>query len=231
MQFTRILLSIVFVLFTSTAQAAKPDKTLVCHVGNEYGPEDQVYDPTCEPDEFYDCSADAGKVDLILVSAKAKHVGNEAHTFVDGTGYPWEDYYPVDGIGDDPADFEEGDVVGIDQGCELAEESCPCWTADELAAIDGILHDGTEADNLECRVNSGWDQITEYAGPGYIRAQVSPLGQICAYEVWNMPGIGGIYRQASVNAWTLTPDELAVCISQIGEQKALLQQPPLLFGF
>ena len=37
MHFTRILLSIVFALFASTALAAKPEKDLVCHVGNELG--------------------------------------------------------------------------------------------------------------------------------------------------------------------------------------------------
>jgi len=138
MYFTRILLSIVFVLFASTALAAKPSKILVCHVGNGLGSSEETYqdNPDCTiPPEWvgdpadYICP-DAGKIDLILVSTKAKHIGNPAHYFEDDTGYPWADYSPEDGVGDDPADFEEGDVVGIDRGCELEEETllCPCWS-------------------------------------------------------------------------------------------------------
>ena len=130
MYFTRFLLSIVFVLCASTALAAKPSKELICHVGNEYGPEGQVYDPYCVPDELYDCSADAGKIDLILVSEKAvaKHVAEEGedprHFYDDGV-FEWTDYYPEEGVGDDPADFEDSDANGIDDGCEL-EVECPC---------------------------------------------------------------------------------------------------------
>ena len=128
------LLQTVFVfalmLFVSTGFAAKKEKTLICHVGNEVGPSGEVYDPTCVPDEFYDCSADAGKIDLIAVTKNAKHIGNPAHYFMDSTGFEWEDYSPEDGVGVDPADYEEGDVIGIDVGCELPEENftCPCWS-------------------------------------------------------------------------------------------------------
>ena len=73
---------------------------------------------------------DAGKVDLILVSPKAKHIGNSAHSFLDAENYLWEDYSPEEGVGDEAADFEEGDVTGIDRGCELDEPaSCPCWSS------------------------------------------------------------------------------------------------------
>ena len=77
MYFTRILLSIVFVLFASTALAAKPDKILVCHVGNELGSMGETYmdNPDCIiPPEWvgdYMCP-DEGKIDLILVSKKTK---------------------------------------------------------------------------------------------------------------------------------------------------------------
>lgn len=122
-------MSLVFVLIASNALAAKPAKTLVCHVGNALGSNDETYqqNPDCTiPSDWpgdssdYKCP-DAGKVDLISVSKKAKHLGNPSHSYEDDTGYLWEDYEPEEGIGDDPADFEEGDVVGIDRGCELEE--------------------------------------------------------------------------------------------------------------
>ena len=138
MYFTRIILSIVFVLFASAALAAKPDKTLVCHVGSQLGSMDETYqdipDCTIAPEWIGDPAdyicPDAGKVDLILVSPKAKHIGNSAHSFLDAENYLWEDYSPEEGVGDEAADFEEGDVTGIDRGCELDEPaSCPCWSS------------------------------------------------------------------------------------------------------
>ncbi len=127
MRFTRIILSIVFVLFASSAFAEKsekikkekPGKILVCHVGSEEGPD-----------------GDALKVDLISVSPKSKHIGNAEHSFLDAEGFLWEDYSPEDGIGDDPLDFEEGDVPGIDRGCELDTVSdCPCNASNPAGAV------------------------------------------------------------------------------------------------
>ena len=138
MRLSRLILFLIFVLFASAALAAKPEKSLVCHVGSDRGSADQAYldNIDCTPTEGWDVEVsgefncpEAGKVDLILVSTKAKHVGNPSHSF-DDDGYLWEDYTPEDGIGDDPADFEEGDVLGIDRGCELPEVNlaCPCWS-------------------------------------------------------------------------------------------------------
>lgn len=77
MPFLKYLLSIVYVLFASTALAAKPVKPLVCHVGNETGPNGEVYldDPGCVPveDNGYFCP-DAGKIDLIEVAKADKHL-------------------------------------------------------------------------------------------------------------------------------------------------------------
>lgn len=122
MHFTRILLSIVFVLFASTALAAKPEKTLVCHVGNEVGPGGEVYldDPGCVPIEEneYFCP-DAGKIDLIEVAKANKHLNNQSHEY-DGIS----DYLPeeVDASGEGKED-SNGD--GIDDGCE-PPPACPC---------------------------------------------------------------------------------------------------------
>jgi hypothetical protein len=144
MYFTRILLSIVFVLFASTALAAKPDNILVCHVGSELSSIGETYmeNPDCtlpdgwddEVDGEFTCP-DAGKIDLISVSKKAKHIGNEAHSFGGDS-----DYAPVMAdVGGDPADFEDHTVPldGIDDGCET-EELCPCldlWDGPPFAAI------------------------------------------------------------------------------------------------
>jgi hypothetical protein len=137
MYFTRILLAIVFVLFASTALAAKPDKTLVCHVGNEEGPGGEVYldDPGCVPIEEneYFCP-DAGKIDLIEVAKPGKHLDNDSHSY-DGIS----DYLPgdIDASGEGKED-SNGD--GVDDGCEPLDPllACPCWdtfTETELVAF------------------------------------------------------------------------------------------------
>lgn len=119
----RILLSIIFILFASTAVANTADKMiLVCHVGSELGPEGQPYDPYCDPG-YSDCSADAGKVDLIEAPRNAKHIRNDEHAYLDAENFLWKDYSPGAGVGDDPADFEDLNLDGIDDGCEL--ESLP----------------------------------------------------------------------------------------------------------
>ena len=127
MKLTRIFLSLVLIVFVSTALAAKPDKELVCHVGNDMGSANQTYmeNPDCILPQDWDESVegefrcpDAGKIDLILVSKKSKH--GETHFFA-GTS----DYAPVlEGAGDDPADFEDSFGDGIDDGCLYA--LCPC---------------------------------------------------------------------------------------------------------
>lgn len=128
MRIARLILFLIFVLFASAALAAKPENTLVCHVGNELGSNGESYLDNADCDILppyggdpadYICP-DAGKIDLISAPPNAKHIGNAAHSFLDAESYLWEDYAPEDGVGDDPADFEEGDVVGIDRGCELA---------------------------------------------------------------------------------------------------------------
>jgi hypothetical protein len=124
MYFTKILLSIVFVLFASTALAAKPDKTLICHV-----------------------DSDAGRIDLILVSRKSKH--GDSHTF-DGIS----DYAPLlADVGDDPADFEDNSSPpdGIDDGCETEELlTCPCWDTHTLSSLVAIFDDAELNGTPQC---------------------------------------------------------------------------------
>jgi hypothetical protein len=141
MYLTRILLSIVFVLFASTALAAKKEKDLICHVGNEEGPAGETYldDPGCTLTEEngYFCP-DAGKIDLILVPANAKHIGNPAHAY---EGIP--DYVPFkEEAGGNPLDFEDGNGDGIDDGCEPDDYqlTCLCWDNYKLSEFVTLLN-------------------------------------------------------------------------------------------
>ena len=65
-------------LFAATG-FARQEKELICHVGNEAGPGEEVYldDPGCVPHvgNDYFCP-DAGKIDLISVAKPAKHLNN-----------------------------------------------------------------------------------------------------------------------------------------------------------
>jgi hypothetical protein len=114
-----------------TVIAGKVGKTLVCHVGSETGPAGEVYDPACVPGDVngWFCP-DAGKVDLLEVSASSRHLGNPSHAY-GGVS----DYEPgamgASGVGTDDSD---GD--GIDDGCEIpAAAECPCWDEGELTAV------------------------------------------------------------------------------------------------
>lgn len=108
----RIILTLVCVLYATAGFGAKTEKDAICHVGNEYGPQGQTYDPYCEPTAEYDCSADAGKIDLIMVGNTKKHLNNESHSF-EGVS----DYLPetLNASGIETWD-SNGD--GIDDGCE-----------------------------------------------------------------------------------------------------------------
>lgn len=113
MSLTKVLIS-VFSLLLSTSVFAKPQKILVCHVGNEVGPggEDYLDDPGCVPIEEngYFCP-DAGKIDLISVKNDSQHLGNPSHTY-NGIS----DYLPAD-VGASGEGNEDSDGDGIDDGC------------------------------------------------------------------------------------------------------------------
>lgn len=135
MHLTRILLSIVFVLSASTALAAKPEKTLVCHVGNEEGLGGETYldDPGCVPIEEngYFCP-DAGKIDLIKVAKAHKHLNNSSHEY-DGIS----DYLPED-VGASGEGKEDSNGDGIDDGCEPLTAETPIGTITEDILRGGI---------------------------------------------------------------------------------------------
>ena len=119
-----------------------------------------------EEDGAFNCP-DAGKVDLIAVSKKSKHVGNEAHYFMEGDN-EWVDYYPEEGVGDDPADFDDNNGDGIDDGCELEEEvACPCEVDDGTAgyAWRGALFELQQSviSVNDCTLDLGGDHVVREA--------------------------------------------------------------------
>jgi hypothetical protein len=130
-------------LLAATGFAAKKEKDLICHVGNEVGPNGEVYldDRGCIPTEEngYFCP-DAGKIDLIEVSKVAKHLNNPSHAY-DGVA----DYFPED-IGASGVGNEDSEGDGVDDGCRPPPPpaSCPCWTSEVLNSVDGINSIGDE---------------------------------------------------------------------------------------
>lgn len=137
--FTKVFISVFFLLLSASLFAAKPDKELVCHVGSQLGSNGESYqeNPNCDilPPYVGDAAdyicPDAGKIDLILVAKRANHLGNEAHAF-NGLS----DYEPFkENAGSDPNDFEDiNGPDGIDDGCELEELlTCPCWADQTLS--------------------------------------------------------------------------------------------------
>ena len=118
----QIVFACTLMLIAATALAAKQEKVLICHVGNETGLGGEVYldDPTCTPSDAngYFCP-DAGKIDLIVVAKVSKHLNNPNHEW-DGIS----DYEPSD-VSASGDGKEDSDFNGVDDGCELPEV-CPC---------------------------------------------------------------------------------------------------------
>ncbi len=69
-----------------------------------------------------------------------------------------------------------------DMPCIKIQEPCPCWTADELASIDGILYDGSQASTVYCDIR------TDFSVP-----------RITVYEYNNCTG--GLCRYSLASTW------------------------------
>ena len=122
-------------LIATTVVAAKQEKELICHVGNEVGPDGEVYldDPGCIPIEENDYFCpDAGKIDLIQVAKRAKHLGNPSHTYDGISDYTPEEVY-ASGEGK-----EDSNGDGIDDGCEPLNGNTPIGTITEDILRGGI---------------------------------------------------------------------------------------------
>ena len=143
-----------FILSLASGSFAAKEKTAVCHVGTNLGPNGETYLDTlgCVPheDNGYFCP-DAGKVDLIYVGNGRGHLGSETkpskHSF-DGVS----DYEPID---PDVA-FANVDVDhdGVDEGCET-----------EAVCLDG-LHPVPGQCNAYFQCANGNQGETQYCPPG-----------------------------------------------------------------
>lgn len=220
----KIILTVTLMLFAATSFAAKKEKELICHVGNEAGPEGEVYldDPGCVPIEEngYFCP-DAGKIDLIEVANTSKHLNNPSHTFND-----LDDYLPGE-VGASGVGNEDSNGDGVDDGCEppiLA--SCPCWTTEELNSVDGIHSDGSEMlisvspspsnyceeyADIDGAYNSNlvwaWE---DYHGPGTGFCQTQLYNSVTGYARQDRRDYFGEGDPSN----TLTLDDLNACIAE-----------------
>jgi hypothetical protein len=190
--------------------AAKQNKMLICHVGNEAGPGGETYldEPDCEPSDLngYFCP-DAGKIDLIVIAEKAaaKHLVNPSHHW-DGIS----DYDPYD-LGASGKGTEDSDGNGVDDGCEIpVENDCPCWDVIELTAVTAE----NQKEFLSCNSYNRY-----YPNLGMMQAKEGEV--FLSFRVWNSAshlsnGQAGctVYHEGN-NGMLLTDQEAEICISQV----------------
>lgn len=111
-----------------------------------------------------------------------------------------------------------------DMPCILVEEPCPCWTAEELASIDGYSPTGVSIP-LSCGTNT--DPATQTIDTRQVAendpTQVATATdrhrtgfetiELCDYR--NVQVVPIIHRLLSVDAGTLTHEEAAACLEQV----------------
>ena len=107
-------------------------------------------------------------------------------------------------------------TADIDMPCIKVQEPCPCWSADELALVDGYYSDGATA-ITSCHNYTEppytWQGLDQRGGPVVVtRAGPSPGGYADGYCMYR--GEGGASRALFVTNGTLTPDEADACYSQ-----------------
>lgn len=98
--------------------------------------------------------------------------------------------------------------------CIMVEESCPCWTVEELAAIDGILTDGTVAE-VECFSETSFVRMNEHGllGSGLQERNIvhadQSSGARCIYDYLS----GDIHYRTdlSVEEGSLTYEQADAC--------------------
>jgi hypothetical protein len=209
----RLILICTLILIATTGFAAKKEKTPICHVRYEMGPNGEVYDPACEPgeDNDYFC-ANAGKIDLIVTSKPAKHLDNPSHEW-DGIS----DYEPSE-VGASGDNTEDSDGNGIDDGCEPAEE-CLCWDEIDLLAVTAE----NIRDDFNCEIYA-----YDYPNMAWIQTEDSSF----IFSAFNSDSLfGGTPSCAMVtpdlydNQGSITDEEANICISQISTRCAELDRP------
>ena len=218
MKLIQVILVCTLILFSTSALAAKKsvaknEKVLICHVGSDVGPGGEVYldDPSCVPGESNDYFCpDAGKVDLIVVSKNAKHLGNKAHTF-DG----FSDYEPGE-VGASGEGTEDSNGDGIDDGCEPAEV-CPCWSSMDLNAVTADnINSASSCDNVSVLPGRAGIENVEGSNPdaegGFIAVSM-PGFEVC------------LTRDYAPGFLPVTTEEADTCVAQIAQRCAAIGSP------
>ena len=105
--------------------------------------------------------------------------------------------------------------------CIKVAETCPCWSSDELASIDGYLPNGTST-NVFCRLYKAPQYIQE--GKLYYEVNAAQANYIAPPEVGfkknhcrylNRQEKPQVLRLLSVNAGTLTNEEAKSCADEV----------------
>jgi hypothetical protein len=96
-----------------------------------------------------------------------------------------------------------------DMPCILVEEPCPCWSAEELAAIDGNNTNGT---GFLCDGSGEFIRaITEFQPLIFAQAIDEPAFQYCQY----INSVTVTIRGFSDLAGTLTSEQAAECLAHV----------------
>ena len=194
MRLSQVLLACTFVLFTVAGNAAPKEKDLICHV-----------------------DSDTGNIKLIVVSRRANHLGNPAHTF-DGVS----DYRPewVGAAGDSTEDAN-GD--GIDDGCEPSQE-CPCWAKMELLSVTADNNDTAFSCSSAFSYTEG--EVVEIAVIANTLRNPDVEGGFAASRAPGSDELGYcITRDIPPNFLDITDEEAVVCIDQIVARCAAIGDP------
>jgi hypothetical protein len=103
-----------------------------------------------------------------------------------------------------------------DMPCIKLAEPCPCWSADELASVDGILPNGSTSNVFRYQFD-GFD--LSYAQEGwpelFVSARDAANQGTCAYQ--NLQVSPRISRVFTTNRGTLTHEQASNCRAQIKE--------------
>jgi hypothetical protein len=212
MRVIQISIACVCALLAS-AVMADVEKSLVCHVGSEAGPNGETYldDPTCVPSDAnaYFCP-DAGKVDLLVVAKAEKHLDNASHSW-DG----FFDYEPSE-VGASGDGTEDTDGDGIDEGCQPPPE-CPCWNEFELQQVT--------ADNQLS--DDSCDSASDYDESALIQDDQEGVddGVEGGFIALNGGGISLCATRDGLVLKLISEGAAASCIQQIAERCAAIKIP------
>jgi hypothetical protein len=120
--------------------------------------------------------------------------------------------------------------------CIVVDSTCPCWTDEELAWIDGTAPDGMNMADTLCVQLTDPQGMVDRATAIEVDNTVLPLGRIgaaagnkinpngniqrCSYS--NTQVTPGISRLLDAGQGTLTPGQAAVCLEEVIARCAML---------